>query len=91
MNYLSRNRTNQLFHRAKTVLRQYSSVDCHTHMYTPKYMDILRKRVDIPRVLTIQGQDRLVILPGEDREITTSTGRAIGEEYWNVSAKIKYA
>jgi aminocarboxymuconate-semialdehyde decarboxylase len=66
------------------------SIDVHTHMYTPKYMDILRKRTDIPRVLTIGGEDRLVILPGEDREITTSTGRPIGEEYWNVAAKIKF-
>ena len=66
------------------------SIDVHTHMYTPKYMDILKKRTDIPRVITVAGQDRLVILPGEDKEITTSTGRPIGHEYWNVDAKLKF-
>lgn len=59
-------------------------------MYTPLYMDILRKRQDIPRVVNIQGLDRLIILPGEDKEITTSSGRAIGQEYWNVDSKIKF-
>ena len=70
-------------------IRNYSSIDCHTHMYTPKYMDILRKRTDIPRVMTVGGEDRLVILPGEDKEVTTNIGRPIGQEYWNVDAKIK--
>lgn len=66
------------------------SIDVHTHMYTPKYMDILKKRTEIPRVITVANEDRLVILPGEDKEITTSTGRPIGEEYWNVDAKLKF-
>ena len=59
-------------------------------MYLPKYMDLLRKRTDIPRVITINGNDRLVILPGEDAEITTTTGRPIGREYWDWEAKIRY-
>jgi aminocarboxymuconate-semialdehyde decarboxylase len=66
------------------------SIDVHTHMYTPKYMEILKKRTEIPRVLTIGGEDRLVILPGEDKEISTSTGRPIGSEYWNVDVKLKF-
>ncbi len=66
------------------------SIDVHTHMYTPKYMDILKKRTEIPRVITVGGQDRLVILPGEDKEITTSTGRPIGQEYWNVDVKLQF-
>jgi len=40
-------------------------------------MDILQKRIDIPRVIMINNQARLVILPGEDKEITTSIGRII--------------
>jgi aminocarboxymuconate-semialdehyde decarboxylase len=71
-------------------LRRFSSIDVHTHMYTPKYMEILKKRTDIPRVITIGGEDRLVILPGEDKEISTSTGRPIGHEYWNVDVKLKF-
>ncbi len=70
--------------------KQCYSVDVHTHMYTPKYMEILRKRTDIPRVIKVGNEDRLVILPGEDRELTTNIGRPIGEEYWNVESKLKF-
>jgi predicted TIM-barrel fold metal-dependent hydrolase len=59
-------------------------------MYTPKYMDILKKRTDIPRVIRVGNENRLVILPGEDKESTTNIGRPIGEEYWNVEAKLKF-
>jgi predicted TIM-barrel fold metal-dependent hydrolase len=65
-------------------------VDVHTHMYTPKYMNILRSRTDIPKVRTVDGEDRLIILPGEESETTTKVGRPIGKEYWNVDTKIAY-
>ena len=75
-----------------------SSVDVHTHMYTPKYMDILRRRTDIPRVVRISNtinnttvtSDRLVILPDEDKEKTTTIGRPIGREYFDVDWKLQY-
>jgi len=70
--------------------KQVGAIDVHTHMYLPSYMDVLRKRTEIPRVITVQGQDRLVILPGEDAEITTATGRPIGREYWDIKAKLQY-
>lgn len=66
------------------------AIDVHTHMYLPGYMDILRKRTQIPRVSTISGSDRLIILPGEDAESTTSAGRPIGSEYFDVNAKLRY-
>jgi len=78
-------------------LRGFSSVtpvtpviDVHTHMYTPKYMKILKSRTEIPKVLTINGEDRLVILPGEEHEKTTHVGRPIGKEYWSVESKLQY-
>lgn len=66
------------------------AIDVHTHMYYPGYMDILKKRSDIPKVLTVGGEDRLIILPGEDHESTTSVGRPIGKEYWSVQAKLRF-
>lgn len=67
------------------------SIDVHTHMYTPLYMDILRKRTSIPRVIKgAGGIDRLIILPGEDKESTTNIGRPIGREYFDVKAKIAF-
>lgn len=73
-----------------TMVKASYAVDVHTHMYTPKYMNILKKRTEIPRVITVGGEDRLVILPGEDKEITTTTGRPIGKEYWDVNAKLQF-
>jgi len=66
------------------------AIDVHTHMYTPKYMNILRKRTTVPRVLTVQNEDRLVILPGEEEEKSTHIGRPIGREYYDVEAKLKF-
>jgi len=66
------------------------AIDVHTHMYLPSYMDVLRKRTEIPRVVHVGGEDRLIILPGEDAELTTSSGRPIGREYWDVAAKLKF-
>lgn len=59
-------------------------------MYTPKYMDILRKRTDIPKVVSSGGMDRLIILPDEEKEKTTTAGRPIGKEYFCVESKLKF-
>jgi aminocarboxymuconate-semialdehyde decarboxylase len=75
---------------ATSAGKALKSIDVHTHMYLPGYMNILRKRTDIPRVATINGSDRLIILPGEEKEQTTNIGRPIGREYWDVNAKIHY-
>ncbi len=56
-------------------------------MYLPKYMDILRKRADVPKVTT---DSRLIILPNEEAEKSTNAGRPVGCEYWCVDAKVAY-
>lgn len=73
----------------KRMMRHSSSkvelaIDCHTHMYTPKYMNILRKRNIIPRVIMVGDENRLLILPGEEKEATTSVGRKIGKEVYSM-------
>lgn len=75
---------------SRSISSKKGAIDVHTHMYLPSYMNVLRKRTEIPRVINVQGQDRLVILPGEDKDITTATGRPIGREYWDIKAKIQY-
>lgn len=87
--------TTRLARGSLSALRAASSspqgaIDVHTHMYYPGYMDILRKRTTIPKVKTINGEDRLIILPGEDHETTTSVGRPIGKEYWSVQSKLRF-
>jgi aminocarboxymuconate-semialdehyde decarboxylase len=59
-------------------------------MYTPKYMKILTSRAVIPKVTIHDGIHRLIILPNEDKEETTSAGRVIGKEYWDVAAKLRF-
>ncbi len=41
-------------------------------------------------VRRFNGQDRLIILPGEDTEGTTAVGRPIGKEYFDTAAKIAF-
>lgn len=51
------------------------AIDVHTHMYPPaSYMKLLRSRTEVPRVVSLAGEERLIILPGEDEETTTAAG-----------------
>nr|OQO27051.1 hypothetical protein B0A51_07392 [Rachicladosporium sp. CCFEE 5018] len=68
-------------------------VDVHTHVYPPKYMDLLRSRTAVPYVRSFPDNpaagDRLVILPAEDTE-STSRGRPIGSEYFDIKQKVAF-
>jgi aminocarboxymuconate-semialdehyde decarboxylase len=66
------------------------AVDVHTHVYLPRYLKMLRKRETVPRIFTSGGQDRLIILPGEDEDLSTSAGRPIGTEYSDPKRKIAF-
>jgi hypothetical protein len=66
------------------------SIDVHTHVYLPRYMDMMRQRKEVPRVVKFEGQDRLIILPGEDTEGTTAVGRPIGGEYFDIKKKLSF-
>ncbi|KAI4952731.1 hypothetical protein J4E91_003203 [Alternaria rosae] len=70
-------------------------VDVHTHVYPPKYMELLRSRTTVPYVRTFPDAPdsaRLIILPGEDDPSTPSTsrGRPIGSEYYEIKEKIAF-
>jgi len=70
-------------------------VDIHTHVYPPKYMSLLRSRTTVPYVRTFPDAPdsaRLIILPGEDDPSmpSTSRGRPIGSEYYDISEKIAF-
>lgn len=68
-------------------------VDVHTHMYPQAYMKLLRSRNEVPYVRSFpdspEAGERLVILPAEDTE-STSRGRPIGPEYYDVEKKIAF-
>ncbi|QIW94946.1 hypothetical protein AMS68_000464 [Peltaster fructicola] len=68
-------------------------VDVHTHFYPDAFMDLLRSRTEVPYVRSFPDNpaagDRLVILPAEDTA-STSRGRPIGPEYYDIKEKIKF-
>lgn len=48
---------------------------------------MLRNRTQVPKVVSLDNEERLLILPGEDKDTSTAQGRPIGEEYFNPSVK----
>lgn len=65
-------------------------IDVHTHMYLPRYVALLRERSKPPRIVTREKGDRLIILPDEEADTSTSAGRPIGSEFYEVSRKFAY-
>jgi aminocarboxymuconate-semialdehyde decarboxylase len=70
-------------------------VDVHTHVYPPTYVELLRKRTTVPYIRNFPDAPdsaRLIILPGEDDAATPSTsrGRPIGPEYYDIDRKIAF-
>jgi len=67
-------------------------VDIHTHIYPPAYVELLRNRSSIPFIRTYDGNDRLIILPGENDPSTPSTarGRPVGPSYWDIGKKLAF-
>jgi aminocarboxymuconate-semialdehyde decarboxylase len=65
-------------------------IDVHTHMYLPRYVAVLRARRQAPRIVARAGGDRLIILPDEEADESTSAGRPIGGEFHEVSRKLAF-
>src|ERR1043166_8222811 len=57
-------------------------------MYLPRYVALLRSRQGIPRIVSRGSGERLIILPDEDADQSTSAGRPIGSEVHEVSRKL---
>ena len=56
-------------------------IDVHTHIYLPRYVAMLRERRQSPRIVSRESGDRLIILPDEEADGSTSAGRPIGSEF----------
>jgi aminocarboxymuconate-semialdehyde decarboxylase len=70
-------------------------VDIHTHVYPPTFVELLRSRTTVPYIRNFEDAPdsaRLVILPGEDDPSmpSTSRGRPIGSEYYDIAEKIAF-
>ena len=68
-------------------------VDVHTHVYPPRYLSLLRSRTNLPRIrpgAQPTDPERLIILPDEDKAQSTSSGRPIGPEYYDLNVKLSF-
>jgi predicted TIM-barrel fold metal-dependent hydrolase len=65
-------------------------IDVHTHMYLPRYVALLRARSTVPRIVSRKSGDRLIILPDEDADQSTSAGRPIGGEFHLAERKLAF-
>lgn len=68
-------------------------VDVHTHVYPPRYLSLLRSRTTLPRIRPgpkPSDSERLIILPDEDKDQSTSSGRPVGPEYHNINFKLSF-
>lgn len=68
----------------------YPLIDVHTHMYLPRYVALLRARSRLPHIVSRGQGERLIILPDEETDSSTSAGRPIGSEFYEVERKIAF-
>ncbi len=64
-------------------------VDAHSHLYPRSYVELLKARTQIPKIVGEAGDERFVIFPEEDRE-DGSGGRPMGPVYWDVAEKLAF-
>lgn len=60
-------------------------IDIHTHIYTPRLMQLLRNRTVNPRVHSLKGKEKLAILPEE-----VDGGRPVGPQFWDRASKLEF-
>ncbi|POY76315.1 hypothetical protein BMF94_0510 [Rhodotorula taiwanensis] len=67
-------------------------VDIHTHVYTPAYVELLRRRAEVPRVVrSADGEERVILLKEEvSGDGSNSKGRPVGPQYWDSRAKLSF-
>jgi len=64
-------------------------VDIHSHIYPRWYIELLKERVEIPRVSGAAGDERFVIFPEEDAP-ASGGGRPMTDDYWSVDTKLAF-
>ncbi len=59
-------------------------VDCHSHIYSQSYMDLLRARTTLPRIDDRDGASYFVIFPDEEE----NGGRLMEAPMWSIEEKL---
>jgi predicted TIM-barrel fold metal-dependent hydrolase len=58
-------------------------VDIHSHLYPRPYVDALKRRTELPRIVGDPGAERFVIFEGEH-------GRPMSSAYWELDEKLAF-
>jgi predicted TIM-barrel fold metal-dependent hydrolase len=58
-------------------------VDIHSHLYPRPYVDALKRRTELPRIVGDAGAERFVIFEGEH-------GRPMSSAYWELDEKLAF-
>jgi predicted TIM-barrel fold metal-dependent hydrolase len=66
-----------------------SIVDIHSHLYPRSYVELLKTRTAIPKIVGDPGDERFVIFPEEDMA-DASGGRPMSPDFWDVGRKIAF-
>ncbi|KAG9120496.1 hypothetical protein FRC07_003980 [Ceratobasidium sp. 392] len=61
-------------------------VDVHTHVYLPRYANLMRSRTKAPRIVPAKdgNGESLIVLEGKD------SGRPVGGQYWDRAQKLAF-
>lgn len=63
-------------------------VDVHSHVYPRWYIELLKRRTEIPRVAGEPGAERFLIFASEEGK--PGGGRPMDESYWSIGAKLAF-
>src|SRR6266487_6234895 len=58
-------------------------IDVHSHLYPRWYVEALKRRSELPRVVGPEGEERFVIFEGEH-------GRPMGPAFWELDEKLAF-
>src|ERR1700730_5498383 len=58
-------------------------IDIHSHLYPRWYVEALKRRSELPKIVGGAGEERFVIFEGE-------YGRPMGPAFWELDAKLAF-
>lgn len=72
-----------------SLKKQLEVIDVHSHLYPRPYIELLKQREQIPRIVTRDGVEEFVIFPEEDG-IDGVGGRPIDSQFWDIDRKLQF-
>ena len=71
------------------ITEEQMLIDTHTHLYPPGYLQILRHRDALPRIISRDGDERLVMFADPENSPMLN-GPRLTPEFYSIDAKLAY-